>query len=96
METPMPNPVKLDAATLRELQSILERHQRATPGEWKAFGCAVQMTSPKGYCRGLYVVCSAINGREQAARDDAAFIASAHQDVPRLLEIIERLQSETA
>ena len=73
-----------------ELEVIRVRWARATPGPWKSFierrdqisGSDFIMTSgPDIYLSG-------------ATADDQDFIASAYQDIPKLLAEIERLKNE--
>lgn len=78
---------------LPELREIRERSATATPGPWKAFleGRDHQSGSDfirtgEGATRGEDIEMSG------AAPADYDFIANARQDIPRLLEEIERLR----
>lgn len=76
-----------------DLAVIRERCDAATPGKWRRQ--AVNVVAPSGddVCwLPRYPTFPA--EREVQARADAAFIAHARTDVPRLLAEVERLQEE--
>lgn len=50
---------------------------KLTAEPWEAQNCAIRMPSIQGGKSGLYIVCDAHNGRHDAARADAEFIALA-------------------
>jgi len=75
--------------TERELDEIRDRHDRATPGPWKAWVEGRDHTSGSSFVQ---------TGGEDiemsgATTADYDFIAHAKQDVPRLLAEIRRLRA---
>ena len=77
--------------TESELVSIEARHTKATPGEW--FGGDVFVA-----CATDRAVIAECNGKPNWStgqqRANVAFVAAAHQDIPRLLSEVRRLQNE--
>jgi len=73
-----------------ELEAIRARWIRATPGPWQSYVEARDHISGSDFIMtgGADIYLSG------ATTDDQDFIASAYQDIPRLLAEIERLKSE--
>lgn len=69
-----------------ELTQIAERCEKATEGPWRISPCR------RGYrnCDDYFLEVARSDGRLD--RHDAAFIANARQDIPKLLTEIERLR----
>jgi hypothetical protein len=78
--------------TIRELEAIRRRCEQATPGPW--FNCGNTVDD----CRGVPFA-QAFGRFEGRSHDtfcrNAAFLAHARQDVPRLLEEVDRLRALT-
>jgi hypothetical protein len=79
------------ALTDLELEAIRARWTMTTPGPWKSFVESREKISGSSFImtggEDLYL--------SGATEDDQDFIASAHQDIPRLLAEIERLKTKT-
>jgi hypothetical protein len=72
-------PGPLDA---EELQAIAARAEAATPGPWRSEGVWFEIGEPGEH-----------GFDNMASAEDAAFIAHARSDIPRLLAEVERLQT---
>lgn len=89
-----------------ELKMITQRCDAATRGPWKAYIEGRDHTSGDTFilqgvgpqARDLYLSVSKREGAglEAASDADHDFIANARQDIPRLLEEIERLQGRSS
>jgi Ead/Ea22-like protein len=80
---------KPNGITPEELATIRKRAEKATPGPWHVYA-AYSLSDITPETRTCIVDCVASDGT--LAREDAEFIAHAREDIPRLLDEIERLQ----
>jgi hypothetical protein len=68
--------------SVEQLQAIAARVDAATPGPWRSEGVWFEIGEPGGH-----------GFDNMASEEDAAFIAHARSDIPRLLAEVERLQT---
>lgn len=82
----------------KQIKDIQSRHDKTTQGTW-IDTCEIRNT---GYgmraCHGVRVMEMEINDLIATGlkEDDAIFVAAAHQDIPKLLAEVKKLNSENA
>lgn len=72
----------------KRLEEIRDRYKRTTPGEWwnesGVVHCSIQLNSYPHIC----------SIRSDLEEEDAEFIGNSHQDIPDLLDYVEKLEKE--
>lgn len=82
--------------TAEELEAIRERCDKATPKPWVAVAEWQRTTGPAAVVYVLRKIMAAthiITASDSMSANDADFIAHAREDVPALLDEVERLQA---
>src|SRR5450631_914720 len=83
----------------KELKDIRDNYDASTKGEWQAEQFCDEDPNPLNHnvgeglfsiISGRHSICDISDGGEE----DALFIANAHQDIPRLLDYIDKLKRE--
>jgi hypothetical protein len=85
---------KPNGITREELAAIRERAEKATPGPWRWSNAKVLNGKYDFVPQGSYLADTLImfGDTYENGEHDAEFIAHAREDIPRLLDEIERLQ----
>ena len=74
------------------LEEIKNRHLSATPGPWKVEGCGgMHMNGNSDYYRVYTLQRNIIH---PLSKEDAEFIAYSYEDIPFLLNYIEKLKDQ--